>query len=159
MKNEKNDVTRKLVSDFKALIKKAIEIWIPIEERHEENIVEGAKIKIPKTVILSILSITVALLMIVTSAVLLWSAQNERSELKDETENLDFQIAELNTQLNKKNEGIDIEFYAEEVLGMINQEHVSAEYINSNKTDGVEKQENEKASLTSLIEWILQNLR
>ena len=97
--------------------------------------------------------------MIVGSAVLLGAARREQNDLKDEIENLDFQIGELNTELNKRNEKIDIEFYAQEVLGMINQEHVNAEYINSNKTDGVEKHQVEKVSLASLINWILQNLK
>ena len=97
--------------------------------------------------------------MIVGSVVLLGSARRTQNELKDSIEKLDFEISELNTELNKKNENLDIEFYAKEVLGMINQEHVNAEYINSNKTDGVEKHQNEKVSLASLIQWILQNLK
>lgn len=145
--------------EIKKVAKDAVKTWIPIEERHSEQIVEGKKTKIPTGVILAILVITLSLLMIVGSAVLLGAAQREQNDLKDEIENLDFQIGELNTELNKKNEKIDIEFYAEEVLGMINQEHVNAEYINSNKTDGVEKHQNEKVSLASLIEWILQNLK
>lgn len=144
---------------IKAVAKEAVKTWIPIEERHQERIVEGTKTKIPTGIILAILVITISLLMIVASAVLLGSAQREQSSLKESIEDLDFQISELNTELNKKNENIDIEFFAEEVLGMINQEHVNAEYINSNKTDGVVKQNDEKASLTSLINWILQNLR
>lgn len=144
---------------IKSVAKEAVKTWVPIEERHQEQIVEGTKTKIPTGIILAILVITISLLMIVASAVLLGSAQREQSALKESIENLDFQISELNTELNKKNENIDIKFFAEEVLGMINQEHVNAEYINSNKTDGVIKQNTEKASLTSLINWILQNLR
>ena len=145
--------------DVKKVAKEAVKTWIPVEERHNEHIVEGTKTKIPTGVILAILAITLSLLMIVGSAVLLGAARREQNDLKDEIENLDFQIGELNTELNKRNEKIDIEFYAQEVLGMINQEHVNAEYINSNKTDGVEKHQVEKVSLASLINWILQNLK
>ena len=154
--SEKNSITS---DKIKSVAKEAVKTWIPIEERHQERIVEGTKTKIPSGIILAILIITISLLMIVASAVLLGSAQREQSSLKESIEDLDFQISELNTALNKKNENIDIEFFAEEELGMINQEHVNAEYINSNKTDGVVKQNDEKASLTSLINWILQNLR
>ena len=76
-----------------------------------------------------------------------------------EIEKLDAEIGQLETNLNKKNEKIDIEIFAEEVLGMINQEHVSTEYIDSNKTDGVEKFEDEKPNLASLIQWIFDHLR
>ena len=146
-------------SNIREVARKAAKTWIPLEERHNEKIVEGKKTKIPARFIFAIIVITIALLMIVGSAVLLGSARREQEALKDSIDDLDFQIGELNTELNKKNEGLDIEFYAEEVLGMINQEHVNAEYINSNKTDGVEKHESEKASLTSLINWIFQNLK
>ena len=156
MRDRKNQNNQ---SEIKELASKAAKIWLPIEDRHNEKIVEGKKTKIPTRLILSILTVTISLLMIVGSAVLYSSAKREQSRLNDAIEDADFQIAELNTELNKKNENLDIEFYAKEVLGMINQEHVNAEYINSNKTDGIEKHESEKASLISLINWILQNLR
>ena len=156
MRDGKNQTAQ---SEIKRLAREAAKIWLPIEDRHDEKIVEGKKTKIPTRFILSILTITISLLMIVGSAVLYSSAKREQSRLKDAIENADFQITELNTELNKKNENLDIEFYAKEVLGMINQEHVNAEYINSNKTDGVEKHQNEKVALASLIQWILQNLK
>ena len=157
--NSASSVKQDSSSKFNQVLKEAAKTWVPVEERHEENIVDGTKTKIPFRLILAILAITISLFMIVGSAVLLSSAQRERNELNEEIKALDFQINELKTELNKKNEKIDIEFFAEEVLGMINQEHVKAEYINSNKTDGVEEREGNKASLASLINWILQNLR
>ena len=144
---------------IKEVAKVAAKTWIPLEERHNENIVEGTKTKIPKKLILAIILITVSLLLIVMSAVILDSARNKKNALKESIEDLDSEIAQLETDLNKKNEGIDIEIFAEEVLGMINQEHANAEYIDSNKTDGVEKQEENKTSFTSLIEWFFQFLK
>ena len=152
---EKNSFIEKL----KKLIVEAAKLWIPLDERNSEKIIEGKKTKFPKGVMLSIMAITVSLLMIVGSSVLLTSAKNERSKLNDKIEELDFKIAELETELNKKNEGLDIEFYAQEVLGIINREHVNSEYISSNKTDEVVKGNHNKASLTSLIEWIFQQFR
>jgi len=146
-------------SKIKQVAKEAAKTWIPLEERNSERIVEGGKTKLPTKLILAIIVITVSLLMIVASAVLLGSAQRRQNDLKDAIEDLDFQIAELETDLNKKNEDLDIEFFAQEVLGMINQEHADAEYINSNKTDGVIKHESNKASIASLIDWIFQLLK
>lgn len=146
-------------STIKQVAREAAKTWIPIEERNDERIVEGTKTKLPTKVILAIAVITISLLMIVASAVLVSTALYEQNELKDGIEDLEFQISELETDLNKKNEKIDIEYFAKEELGMINQEHVNAEYINSNKTDGVVKHETDKASITSLIDWIFQFLK
>ena len=42
---------------------------------------------------------------------------------------------------------------------MIGQEHVNAEYIDSNKADGVQKHENDEFSFASLIKWFFGFLR
>lgn len=146
-------------SKIKEMTKTAVKTWVPLEERHDERIIEGKKTKLPKGVVLAILVITASLLLIVSSIVLLGSARNERNALEDEIAALDFEISELQTDLNKKNENADIEIFAEDVLGMIKQEHVQAEYINSNKTDGVSKVDAEKISLKSLIQWIFQQFK
>lgn len=144
---------------IKEVAREAARTWIPLEEMHTEKIVEGTKTKIPKNVIFAIIVITVSLMLIVTSAVLLSSARSEQNELKDAIELLDKEIAELETDLNKKNEEADIEIFAEEVLGMIKQEYVNAEYIDSNKTDGVNKEQQEKVSFASLINWIFKQFK
>ncbi len=154
---KKTNVSKSASSNIKRMAKQAAKEWIPLEERHEERIVEGSKTKLPMGVIFAIIVITVSLLLIVGSSVLLGSARNEQNELKEAIEDLDFEIAELNTELNKRNESIDIEYFAERVLGMIKQEHVTAEYVQSNKTDGVEKHETSRASFASLIQWIFQS--
>ena len=130
-----------------------------IEERHNETIIEGKKTKFPKGIALAVLVITISLLLIVSSMVLLGSAKNEKNALKDEIETRDFEISELQTDLDKKNENADIEIFAEEHLGMIKQEHVKVEYIKSNKTDGITKIDIEKISFKSLIQWIFQQFK
>ena len=146
-------------SKIKELTKEAVKTWVPLEERHNETIIEGKKTKFPKGVILAIFVITISLLLIVSSIVFLGSAKNEKNALEDEIKTLDFEISELKTDLDRKNENADIEIFAEEHLGMIKQEHVKAEYINSNKTDGVEKIDAEKISFKSLIQWIFQQFK
>ena len=146
-------------SKIKEVAKVAAKTWIPLEERHEEKIIDGGKTKFPKGIFLSIIVITISLLLIVGSIVLLNSARNEKNELVDEIESLDFEIAELQTDLNRKNENADIEIFAQESLGMIKQEHVHAEYIKNNKTDEVVKLDVEKISLKSLIQWIFQQFK
>ena len=143
-------------SKIKEVIKDAAKTWIPLEEREQEKIVKGGKTKLPGTLILAIIVITVSLFMIVGSAVLLGSAQSEQNELEDKIALLDKEIAELRTDLDRKNANADIEIFAKEELGMITQEHVNFEYINSNKADEFEKQEAEKVSFRSLLTWIFQ---
>lgn len=144
---------------IKEVAKEAAKTWIPLNERNEEKIEQGGKTKIPGTLILAIIVITISLLMIVGSAVLLGSAKSEQNELKDQIEMLDFQISELRTDLDRKNADADIEIFAKEELGMISQEHVNFEYINSNKTDELQKEETQKVSFGSLIRWIFQQLK
>ena len=145
--------------DIKEVAKEAAKTWIPLNERNEEKIVQGGKTKIPGTLVLAIIVITISLLMIVGSAVLLGSAKNEQNELKDKIEMLNFEISELRTDLDRKNADADIETFAKEELGMISQEHVNFEYINSNKTDELQKEETQKVSFGSLLRWIFQQLK
>ena len=151
--------SKKANSKIKDLTQEAVKTWVPLEERHNETIIEGNKTKFPKGIVLAIIVITISLLLIVSSIVLLGSAKNEKNALEDEIKALDFEISELKTDLDRKNENADIEIFAEEHLGMIKQEHVKAEYINSNKTDGVERIDAEKISFKSLIQWIFQQFK
>lgn len=146
----------KASTTIKEVAREAAKTWIPLEERKEEKIVNGGKNKIPGMLILAIIVITLSLLMIVGSAVLLGSAQSEQNELEDKIAVLDMEIAELKTDLDKKNAAADIETFAKEQLGMISQEHVNFEYINTNKTDEFAKEESEKVSFGSLLKWIFQ---
>ena len=146
-------------SKIKEVAKVAAKTWIPLEEREKEKIVKGGKTKIPVTLILAIIVITISLLMIVGSAVLLGSAKSEQNTLEDKIELLDREISELRTDLDRKNADADIEIFAKEELGMISQEHVNFEYINSNKADEFEKQEAERVSFRSLINWIFQQFK
>lgn len=157
-KSLKKDKQGKSVN-IKEVAKVAAKTWIPLDERNKEKIEEGGKTKIPGTLILAILVITISLLMIVASAVLLGSAKNEQNELENQIELLDIEIAELRTDLDRKNADADIETFAKEELGMISQEHVNFKYINSNKTDELEKQETQKVSLGSLMKWIFQQFK
>ena len=162
-KNLKNSEKQKkqgnTTSKIKEVAKVAAKTWIPIEERKEENIVKGGKTKMPVSLILAIIVITVSLLLIVASAVLLGSAKSEQNELEEKISALDMEISELRTDLDRKNADADIEIFAKEELGMIKQEHVNFKYINSDKTDGVEKQQSEKVSFSSLINWIFQQFK
>ena len=154
-----NEEAGKKTSKIKEAAKVAAKTWLPVEDRKSENIVKGGKNKIPVTLILAIIVIMLSLLMIVGSAVLLSSAKREQNDLKDKISEIDTEISELRTDLDKKNAEADIEKFATEELGMISKEHVNFEYINSNKTDELEKEEIKKVSFGSLMKWIFQQFK
>ena len=70
----------------------------------------------------------------------------------------DDEIDRLTDELEKKNEGADIEIFAKEELGMISQEHAKLEYINSNKTDEVARGDT-PTSILAVLEWLFPFLR
>jgi cell division protein FtsB len=154
-----NNNFKKSAAKIKEFLLKMAKIWLPVEERKKEKVVQGNKTKFPITLQLAIAVITFSLFMIVGSSVLLGSAQNEQNELEDKIAKLDLEISELRTDLDKKNAEAEIEKFAKEELGMIGQEYVNFEYINSNKTDEFEKQKDEKVSFGSLLRWIFQQVK
>ena len=154
-----NNNSKKTAVRIKEFLLRMAKIWLPVEERKKEKVVQGGKTKFPVTLLLAIAVITFSLFMIVGSSVLLGSAQNEQNELEDKIAKLDLEISELRTDLDKKNSEAGIEKFAKEELGMIGQEHVNFEYINSNKTDEFEKQKDEKVSFGSLLRWIFQQVK
>lgn len=154
-----NNNSKKTAARIKEFLLRMAKIWLPVEERKKEKVVQGGKTKFPVTLLLAIAVITFSLFMIVGSSVLLGSAQNEQNELEDKIAKLDLEISELRTDLDKKNSEAGIEKFAKEELGMIGQEHVNFEYINSNKTDELEKQKDEKVSFGSLLRWIFQQVK
>ena len=146
-----NGDSKKTTAKIKSFLLRMAKIWLPVEERKKEKVVQGSKTKLPTTLMLAIAVITFSLFIIVSSSVLLGSAQREQNELEDKIAKLDLEISELRTDLNKKNAEAEIEKFAKEELGMISQEHVNFEYINSNKTDELQKEETQKVSFGSLL--------
>lgn len=134
-------------------VKVAAKTWIPVDEMMNEEVREGKRENLPLSVIFAIVLVTLCLLLIVGSIVLLATAKQEQVQLENEIELLDQRIEQLKSDLDKKNEDADIEIFAKEELGMISQEHINAEYINTNKTDGVSKYEQSSDVFSSLIAW------
>ena len=154
--NNSNSNKKRKTQEF---IEDMAKTWIPLDDRKKEKIVQGGKSKIPTYLIISIITVTCSLMMIVSSSVLVGSARNEQNDLEDKIAELEWEISELRTDLNKKNAEANVETFAKEELGMIGQEYVNFEYINSNKTDELEKQQNERVSFGSLMKWIFQQLK
>ena len=139
----------------KEVVKKASAEWIPLEERKKEKCLEGKQSKIPVSLILAIITIFLALMLIVGSSVLLATAKAERSGLEGEIESLGATQKLLSEELEKKNKDLDIDSFAKDELGMIDQNYVSVKYIKSDREDGLDTHsEEERGGLFSVIKWI-----
>ena len=139
----------------KEVIKKASDEWIPLEERKKEKCLEGKKTAIPLSMILAIITIAMALMLIVGSAVMLSSAKSEQNRIKSEINGLYETQKLLSQELDEKNREADIESFAKEELGMINQDYVSVKYIKNDKEDGLDVYKEDGSSLwSSVIESI-----
>ena len=132
-------------------IKKASDEWVPIKDSKKEKCVEGKKTKLPLSIILAIVSITVSLMLIVGSSVMLGSAKSEQSRIENEIESLNATKKLLSEELTEKNREADIENFAKEELGMINQDYVSVRYIKNEKSDGLNVHEDESLGVWSSI--------
>ena len=107
------------------------------------------------SLILAIICITVSLMLIVAGSVILGSAKSEQRAIKDEIDGLRTENKLLSEELDKKNRDADIDTFAKETLGMIDQEYVSVRYIKSENSDGLEvSDEREQDLWTSIINAI-----
>lgn len=95
----------------------------------EEEVVEGAKKKLPRAIIPVMLAVTLSLLLIVCSAVMVSRASREVSMLEDEIEELMELRDELDTKLQVKNNMLDIKKIAIEEYNMISSDYAQSVYI------------------------------
>ena len=158
VREKKKASKNKTISAIEEGARVAAKTWIPLDEIKNEKIEDGEKTTLPLGTIVAIVIVALSLLLIVTSTVLISTAKQEQSELKFSIEALDDEIDRLTDELEKKNEGADIEIFAKEELGMISQEHAKLEYINSNKTDEVARGET-PTSILAVLEWLFPFLR
>lgn len=141
-------------------IKKASDEWVPIEERKKEKCLEGKKTRIPTSLIIAIVCITLSLMLIVGSSVILAGAKSEQSTLVGEIESLSENRRLLSEKLEEKNREAEIESFAKDQLGMIDQDYVSVKYIKSDIQDGLKVNSDGSADLwSSIIDAILPFLR
>ncbi len=85
--------------------------------------------KLPKGMVLAVMTIFVSLLLIVTSSVMVSRTESDISSLESELEDLKELEAKLNTDLEVKNNMIDIKEIAEGEYGMVSAEYVASRYI------------------------------
>lgn len=144
----------------KERIIKVSEEWVPLEDRKNEKCLEGKKTKIPTSLIIAIICITISLMLIVGSSVILAGAKSEQSLIRGEIESLSENRKLLSKKLEDKNREADIESFAKDQLGMIDQDYVSVKYIKNDIQDGLQVSESGSQDLwSSIIDAIFPFLR
>ena len=128
--------------------------WFEVDDKALRT--EGPKKKMPTKWVVIISVVAMSLMLVVSGAVIssnalmeLYSSQNELAELQTKQ-------AELDHELELKNDLRYIEKVAREELGMINREHGTVQYINSELNNKVEVYE--KNTVYSKISSLLDSL-
>lgn len=93
--------------------------------------------RLPKGMLFSVMIIFVSLLLIVTSSVMVSRTESDISRLESKLEDLKELEAKLNTDLEVKNNMIDIKEIAEGEYGMVSAEYVASRYIHIERKDEI----------------------
>ena len=115
---------------FSALIKE----WFPVESR--EGRVNGAKFRVPVSVLSGMAVFALSLGLIVSGSVMVGSASGELGRQKSEIAQLELQQADLQGKLDLKYNVNDIEEEAKQ-LGMIKRQYADGEYLKVNNGEEI----------------------
>lgn len=131
------------LSNVTALIKAFCEKWFPMEPR--EGRAEGARFRIPVSVLSGVAVFTLSLGLIVSGSVMLGSASGELGQQRSEIARLEAEQSDLEGKLDLKYNLNDVEEDAKS-LGMIKRHYATQEYLTVNDEEEIvlHKDEDEK---------------
>jgi len=109
-----------------------------------EEIVTVKRQKLPRGVMPAIILIGCSLLLIVTSSVMVSRAESDVSHLEKELEALRDTEAKLYTDLEVKNNMIEIKEIAQSKYGMVSAEYLNSKYISIKREDKINVNANEE---------------
>lgn len=122
------------LSKVLALVKNFSEKWFPVESK--EGRANGARFRIPVSVLSGMAVFAVSLGLIVSGSVMVGSASGELGRKKSEIAQLEAQQAELQGKLDLKYNVNDIEEEAKR-LGMIKRQYADQEYLTVNSGEEI----------------------
>lgn len=131
------------------------EEWFPIDKA--ENRQDGKKSRMPRGVIPVLTIVTFSLLLIVCSSVMVSRASAEVSSLEDRIEELEEIRDDLMTDLDVKNNMLDIKKIAVEEYGMISGDYAASRYLDiteDEKIENYDEKENERSLFSKLMDAI-----
>ncbi len=139
------------LSNVLALIKEFAEKWFPVESK--EGRTEGARFRIPVSVLSGMAVFMVSLGLIVSGSVMVGSASGELGRKKSEIAQLEAEQADLQGKLDLKYNVNDIEEEAKR-LGMIKRQYADQEYLTVNSGEEItiyDEDEDENVGLSALL--------
>jgi hypothetical protein len=139
------------LSNVLALIKEFAEKWFPVESK--EGRTEGARFRIPVSVLSGMAVFMVSLGLIVSGSVMVGSASGELGRKKSEIAQLEAEQADLQGKLDLKYNVNDIEEEAKR-LGMIKRQYADQEYLTVNSGEEItiyDENEDENVGLSALL--------
>lgn len=139
------------LSTVTALVKAFCEKWFPMEPKAGRT--EGARFRIPVSVVSGMAVFTLSLGLIVSGSVMMGSASGELGRQKSEIARLESEQMDLEGKLDLKYNLNDIEEEAKR-LGMIKRHYATQEYLSANKGEEIilhEEEEEKKVGLAALL--------
>ena len=126
-------------------------------KQSEEEVVEGEKKRIPRKILSSFAVVTLSLLLIVCSSVMVSRASSDVSLLEDEIDELCAVRDDLITDLEVKNNMLNIKEIAVKEYGMISGDYAASRYLDVTEDEKIElgeKSEDGKTLLQKLLQAI-----
>ena len=139
------------LSTVTALVKAFCEKWFPMEPKAGRA--EGARFRIPVSVVSGMAVFTLSLGLIVSGSVMIGSASGELGRQKSEIARLESEQMDLEGKLDLKYNLNDIEEEAKS-LGMIKRHYATQEYLTTDQGEEIilhEEEEEKKVGLAALL--------
>jgi hypothetical protein len=123
----------------KEFVKDFFSVFVVEEfKKQTEEMDEGVKKRIPRGIIPVLAVVTLSLLMIVCASVMVSRASGDVSKLEKEIEKLEVVRDDLATDLEVKNNMLDIKRIAVEEYGMISGDYANSRYVDVTEEEKIE---------------------
>lgn len=150
---EKKDLAKRLGKEIKALpakIKAGMPVWFNVERADTSS----EKKRFPLSALASIVAVAASLMLIVTGAIMVTSAEEDLNLLQREIDVMADEVAEMRSDMNVEDDLLEIRRIAMEEYGMVEEEYVKMDYVSVRSDDEVEafeEERNDKIGLGALL--------
>lgn len=152
-KNDSESGAKSLSKQIKAQIARSFPTWFNAEKPDTSKEVK----RFPLSAFAALVAVAMSLMLIVASSVLLTRAEKNISELKSDVDTLSEEVADLRSDLNVRNNLLEIRRIAIEEYGMVDENYVKMQYIALDNQDTVEvfeEKREETVGLSALLSAI-----
>lgn len=127
-------------------IKEGLPVWFNTARADTSN----EKKRFPFSALASIVAIAASLMLIITGAIMVTSAEEDLSLLQREVDLLENEVAEVRSDMNVENDLLEIRRIAMEEYGMVEEEYVKMDYVSVRADDEVESFESDRSDKIGL---------